>query len=149
MKAVPRSKYPEDVFLNNHTSVWGSHFEGGRWGFACCHQIHKQTFCIGLVPAVTKAPVTIQQKKPTPESDPDSDSDTKDKRRKKSKKSKSKSKSRSPSPSRGVKRKYNSFAADNAKAVTEGDLEEYRRGREHWDDPMKNMKGGNDDEIDI
>jgi hypothetical protein len=23
-KAVPKSKYEEDVFINNHTSVWGS-----------------------------------------------------------------------------------------------------------------------------
>jgi hypothetical protein len=23
-KSVPKSKYEEDVFINNHTSVWGS-----------------------------------------------------------------------------------------------------------------------------
>lgn len=28
-RAVPRSKYEEDVFSNNHTTVWGSFWQGG------------------------------------------------------------------------------------------------------------------------
>jgi len=36
-KQVIRSKYEEDVFPNNHKSVWGSYWHNGRWGFKCCH----------------------------------------------------------------------------------------------------------------
>ena len=43
---VPKSeKYQEDVFINGHTSVWGSYFENGKWGYACCHQLEKDSIC--------------------------------------------------------------------------------------------------------
>lgn len=32
-RAVPTSKYEEDVCRNNHTSVWGSYWEAGKWGY--------------------------------------------------------------------------------------------------------------------
>ncbi|KAI6026177.1 Pre-mRNA splicing Prp18-interacting factor-domain-containing protein [Pisolithus microcarpus] len=33
-----RSKYAEDVYINNHTAVWGSWYDvaSGSWGYACC-----------------------------------------------------------------------------------------------------------------
>ncbi|DBA94522.1 hypothetical protein WJX77_001894 [Trebouxia sp. C0004] len=41
------SRYEEDVHPNNHTSVWGSWWEGGQWGYACCHQSIKNSYCTG------------------------------------------------------------------------------------------------------
>ncbi len=41
------SRYEEDVHPNNHTSVWGSWWEGGQWGYACCHQTIKNSYCTG------------------------------------------------------------------------------------------------------
>ena len=38
LKSVP-SRYEEDTHPLNHTSVWGSYWSNGRWGFACCHQL--------------------------------------------------------------------------------------------------------------
>ena len=40
-RAKARSKYEEDVHVNNHLAIWGSFYdrETGRWGFACCHSI--------------------------------------------------------------------------------------------------------------
>jgi pre-mRNA-processing factor SLU7 len=35
------------VYPTNHTSVWGSYWEDGRWGFACCHQFIKNSYCTG------------------------------------------------------------------------------------------------------
>lgn len=35
------SRYPEDVYVNNHTSVWGSYWKGGQWGYKCCHSFIK------------------------------------------------------------------------------------------------------------
>lgn len=46
-KAEAKSKYPEDVFLNNHTSVWGSWWSNFQWGYACCHSTIKNSYCTG------------------------------------------------------------------------------------------------------
>ncbi|KAI8475822.1 MAG: Pre-mRNA splicing Prp18-interacting factor-domain-containing protein [Monoraphidium minutum] len=42
-----RSKYEEDVCPNNHTSVWGSWWHDGVWGFACCHATTRNSYCTG------------------------------------------------------------------------------------------------------
>ena len=45
---IPKSKYEEDVYPGNHTSVWGSWYnrEEGKWGYACCHQCVKNAYCL-------------------------------------------------------------------------------------------------------
>jgi pre-mRNA-processing factor SLU7 len=43
----PRSKYPEDVFDNNHTAVWGSFYAEGSWGYACCNLLTRNAYCTG------------------------------------------------------------------------------------------------------
>lgn len=35
----------EDVFVNGHTSVWGSFFCAGQWGYACCKQTDRNSIC--------------------------------------------------------------------------------------------------------
>ena len=47
LKAEARSKYVEDVFVNNHTSVWGSWWSNFRWGYSCCHSTTKNSYCTG------------------------------------------------------------------------------------------------------
>ncbi|CAG0891963.1 unnamed protein product [Cyprideis torosa] len=42
-----RSKYEEDVLTNNHTAVWGSYWEGGKWGYKCCHSFIRNSYCTG------------------------------------------------------------------------------------------------------
>ncbi|KAF6237035.1 hypothetical protein HO173_004914 [Letharia columbiana] len=46
-KAEAKSKYPEDVFLNNHTSVWGSWWSNFQWGYTCCHSTTRNSYCTG------------------------------------------------------------------------------------------------------
>jgi pre-mRNA-processing factor SLU7 len=46
-KIIPRSKYEEDVLINNHTSVWGSWWSDFNWGYACCHSLVKNSYCTG------------------------------------------------------------------------------------------------------
>lgn len=46
-KAVARSKYPEDVYVNNHTAIWGSFYIDGSWGYACCHSLIAGSYCTG------------------------------------------------------------------------------------------------------
>ena len=48
-QAEPKSKYTEDVFINNHKSVWGSWWSNFQWGYACCHSIIKNSYCVGEV----------------------------------------------------------------------------------------------------
>lgn len=50
IKAIStKTKYEEDVFINNHTSVWGSYYNRmqGSWGYACCHSLIKNSICVG------------------------------------------------------------------------------------------------------
>ncbi|CAI0552150.1 unnamed protein product [Linum tenue] len=46
---LPRSKYEEDVYINNHKTVWGSWWkvEDHRWGFKCCRQTIRNSYCTG------------------------------------------------------------------------------------------------------
>lgn len=46
-EAEAKSKYPEDVLINNHTSVWGSWWLNFQWGYACCHSTIKNSYCTG------------------------------------------------------------------------------------------------------
>ncbi|KAM7201382.1 Pre-mRNA-splicing factor slu-7 [Naviculisporaceae sp. PSN 640] len=52
IKGAPRtakSKYAEDVYINNHTSVWGSWWADFKWGYACCHSFVKNSYCTGNI----------------------------------------------------------------------------------------------------
>ncbi|KAF6780301.1 hypothetical protein AHF37_00185 [Paragonimus kellicotti] len=42
-----KSRYEEDVYINNHTSVWGSYWFNGQWGYKCCHSLLKDSYCVG------------------------------------------------------------------------------------------------------
>ena len=46
-KAITKSKYEEDIYINNHSAVYGSYWESGQWGFACCHSFVKMSYCTG------------------------------------------------------------------------------------------------------
>lgn len=69
-KEIIRSKYEEDVFINNHTSVWGSFWRGGQWGYKCCHSFIKNSYCLGeagknqaAVAAAVTEPTKTEEKK--------------------------------------------------------------------------------------
>lgn len=43
-----KSIYPEDVFMNNHTSVWGSYYHDKfGWGYKCCQSFERNCACKG------------------------------------------------------------------------------------------------------
>lgn len=46
-KIKAKSKYPEDVLINNHTSAWGSWWANFQWGYSCCHSLVKNSYCTG------------------------------------------------------------------------------------------------------
>jgi pre-mRNA-processing factor SLU7 len=46
-KVIVKSKYKEDVLINNHTSIWGSWWSNFKWGYSCCHSMIKNSYCTG------------------------------------------------------------------------------------------------------
>ena len=46
-KRATKSKYAEDVLINNHKSVWGSWWCNFQWGYACCSSTVKNSYCTG------------------------------------------------------------------------------------------------------
>lgn len=46
-KEITRSRYEEDVMHNNHTTVWGSFWAFGKWGYKCCKSTIKNSYCVG------------------------------------------------------------------------------------------------------
>ena len=48
-KAVAKSKYIEDEYVNNHRSVWGSFYADNKWGYKCCRSLDRNSYCAGVV----------------------------------------------------------------------------------------------------
>lgn len=46
-KTEAHSKYPENILMHNHSSVWGSWWSKFQWGYACCHSTVKNSYCTG------------------------------------------------------------------------------------------------------
>lgn len=51
VKEIARTKYEEDVYNNNHTSVWGSYYSkhNRKWGYSCCHSLARSSYCVGEI----------------------------------------------------------------------------------------------------
>jgi len=46
---VVRSKYEEDVYINDHTTVCGSWYNKYLgWGYGCCYSNEKTSYCAGI-----------------------------------------------------------------------------------------------------
>ncbi|XP_048746628.1 pre-mRNA-splicing factor SLU7-like [Ostrea edulis] len=113
-KPVVRSKYEEDVYINNHTSVWGSYWKHGRWGYKCCHNLVKESYCTGvagieasstdIIPSITNGEEEREEEEEEPPKSllqeyQEKLSSEKKKKKKKKKKRKHKKKSKSSSSS--------------------------------------------------
>eukprot|EP01113_Clastostelium_recurvatum_P031852 TRINITY_DN4027_c0_g1_i2.p1 TRINITY_DN4027_c0_g1~~TRINITY_DN4027_c0_g1_i2.p1 ORF type:complete len:580 (+),score=206.34 TRINITY_DN4027_c0_g1_i2:38-1741(+) len=173
---VVRSRYEEDVYLSNHTSVWGSWCEGpGVWGFACCHETLKSAYCTGAagiaakeklmreMAAVPETPVEEEEEAPLSlmeqnKLDRKKHDKAKKKKEKKEKKEKEerfkKALKREEDRAKGKdvdedderKRKYNSLGQKEDFDVTEEDVEAYNLKRVRADDPMAQFLGKDRDE---
>lgn len=163
-KQVIKSKYEEDVYINNHTSVWGSYWSGGQWGFKCCHSFIKNSYCLGesgkaneVVPISQPKDEIKKESSESSSSDEEVKSKTqkkKDKKKNKKKKSKDNHKlnknetlqdalkeedQRQADVDRLLtmderKRPYNSMY--EVKEPTENEIEAYYLKRRREDDPM-------------
>ncbi|XP_022800095.1 pre-mRNA-splicing factor SLU7-like [Stylophora pistillata] len=167
-KAVAKSKYEEDVYTNNHTSVWGSYWQEGRWGYACCHSFVRNSYCTGESgkassatknnPPLTSAARMIQEaeengktllelhqenrkkgKKREKSVDEEDEEDKKEKLNKALRKEERSQKEADRLLAMDErKRPYNSLKGDYHE-VTEEEMEAYRMKRRQEDDPMKDF----------
>ncbi|KAF9609296.1 hypothetical protein IFM89_015541 [Coptis chinensis] len=149
--ALPRSKYEEDVYINNHTCVWGSWWKDHQWGYKCCKQIIRNSYCTGAAgieaaeAATDLMKANIARKEATQE-DPTPvehknlatwGTDVPDDvvlDQKKLAESLKKEDERKKEERDERKRKYNVRWNDE---VTAEDMEAYRMKKVHHDDPMK------------
>jgi len=122
---IPKSKYEEDVITNNHTKIWGSYYEDGQWGYACCKNLVKNSYCTGKAGILAKEQVENVTSKEEP-----------DKPEKKEYKSIKFEKSAEKLEEKDErKRGYNSFTSNLD--VTPEEMEAYQQKKKRFDDPMK------------
>ncbi|KAI0020628.1 Pre-mRNA splicing Prp18-interacting factor-domain-containing protein [Xylariomycetidae sp. FL0641] len=125
--AVAKSKYAEDVLVNNHKSVWGSWWSNFQWGYACCHSFIKNSYCTGE--EGRKAWENAERQRtgvglieaPAPEED----------------EQKAQAEEEEPAKPAAKKRTVEEMMG----GVTEAELDEYRRKRTAADDPMAKFLG--------
>uniref|UniRef100_A0A3Q3VUS7 Pre-mRNA-splicing factor SLU7 n=1 Tax=Mola mola TaxID=94237 RepID=A0A3Q3VUS7_MOLML len=168
-KAIARSKYEEDVLINNHTCIWGSYWKDGCWGYKCCQSMVKQSYCTGEA-GVTIVSRCINRVEDVNMFNPQMHRDKMVKEKKKKKKSKKNKKHVSDSSDSESeekkkeklkkaleaedkhvkhvealmqlderKRPYNSLL--EVKAPTEEEMEAFRMKRCRPDDPMASFLG--------
>lgn len=118
------------MFLLNHTTVWGSYWEDGRWGFACCHQLVKNAYCTGQagIDARKSSEAHAAADKP-------SFAAKREEAIKEAEKPKEKTLQDSMDDRVWKKRKYNSMESHE---FTDDDYQTYLKKKEIFDDPMKN-----------
>ncbi|KAL5604419.1 hypothetical protein BROUX41_002391 [Berkeleyomyces rouxiae] len=139
-RKIVKSRYAEDVFPNNHTSVFGSWWANFKWGYACCHSFVLNSYCTGedgkrawensekqrsgiaMIEGVPSADEESREGDAVEESTNSKEVD-------------------SPAKERRVKKRT---AADMMDGVTEQELEEYRRRRTAAEDPMAQFLGKDD-----
>ncbi|KAL5711597.1 hypothetical protein ACHQM5_013865 [Ranunculus cassubicifolius] len=152
---LPKSKYDEDIYLNNHTTIWGSWWKDGQWGYKCCKQLTKNRYCTGLagieaVEASVELMMANMARKEVAEKVDDVEVEKKNLATwgsdiaddlvldaKKLAEALKKEGGRKKEESDKRKRKYNVSWDDE---VTAEDMEAYRIKRSHYDDPMNQFK---------
>ncbi|KAL7281688.1 hypothetical protein PYCCODRAFT_1442387 [Trametes coccinea BRFM310] len=167
-RAKAKSKYPEDVYINNHTAVWGSWYDmtTGQWGYACCHSSIHMSYCTGeagIKAAEESSAKNLLQAAPSsssmppPPAPPAPVTETADERKKKAEELFSKKRlgegelaldKDKLAQAINEERKRKARGEDDgdrfgkkAKSsyeVTEEELEAYRMNRRHTEDPMAN-----------
>ncbi|CAI9107640.1 OLC1v1007042C3 [Oldenlandia corymbosa var. corymbosa] len=150
---IPRSKYDEDSYINNHTSVWGSWWKGHQWGYKCCRQTLKLSVCTGAagIKAAEAAADLMRDNIARKEATEDTRAPVEEKRlatwgtdvpddlvldEKKVAEALKKEDARRREEKDERKRKYNVKWNDE---TTAEEMEAYRLKRVHHDDPMKDF----------
>ncbi|KAI9193835.1 hypothetical protein LWI28_000596 [Acer negundo] len=149
--SIPKSKYEEDIYINNHTSVWGSWWKDHQWGYKCCQQTIKNSYCTGTagIEAAEAAADLMRANISRKETSEDVPAPAQEKNlatwgsdvpddliidQKKLAEALKKEDKRKKEENDERKRKYNVKWDDE---ITAEDMEAYRMKKIHRDDPMK------------
>lgn len=136
IKGAPRkkakSKYPEDVLINNHKSIWGSWWSDFKWGYSCCHSFVKNSYCTGEDGKVAWAASERQRSG----LDLPTDGDTN-----KPSSAEEASLIASENTATETTQTKKRSREDMMNGVSEAELEEYRKKRSAASDPMAKMLG--------
>lgn len=132
-RVVAKSKYAEDVYINNHTSVWGSWWSNFKWGYSCCHSFIKKSYCTGEEGKRAWEQAERQRTgvglEKTSEEEEEADRNTIEE-----------AEPLKPATTATTAAKKRS-AEEMMGGVTEADMEEYRKKRAAADDPMAKFLG--------
>lgn len=169
-RVAQKSKYDEDIFINGHTTVWGSYFHMGAfaWGYGDDHSLIRSSYCTGATgrqandeanemrygTGIAGSAALAQARgmlKAIPKSDGANTIDTSSSKSKlygeadqKAKLDKEKVKAaleKQDQDQSDKKRKYHSIDADVD--ITEEEMEAYRLRKERSADPMANLSSDN------
>ncbi|KAI5464385.1 putative mRNA splicing protein [Mariannaea sp. PMI_226] len=136
IKGAPRkaakSKYAEDVLINNHTSIWGSWWSSFKWGYACCHSTVKNSYCTG---DEGKAAWEAAEKQRSGENLLEDKLEGKEEATAQATKDNVEAKTSEDAAAKKRSRE------EMLNGVTEEEVEEYRRKRTAANDPMAKMLG--------
>ncbi|GAA6062686.1 hypothetical protein JCM10212_002509 [Sporobolomyces blumeae] len=149
-RAKAKSKYDEDVFPGNHKSIWGSWYSmmTGKWGYACCHSHVKGSYCAGQAGIeaanaessgeLLALPPASTSSKP----DPDAGKSLVQLKQERDEEERKKRKADGIDEAKDLESKKRKKEAEekDAMGVTEAEMEQYRKTREHrFDDPLLQM----------
>lgn len=126
-KPKHQSKYAKDVLINNHTSVWGSWWNNFNWGYACCHSTIKNSWCTSGTNI--KALQDAERRRTGADLQEEAGEDAED----------TKEQTRSTPPPESTTKKRT--REEMANGVTDEEMEEYRRKKAAYNDPMAKMLG--------
>jgi pre-mRNA-processing factor SLU7 len=139
-----KSMYPEDVLINNHTSVWGSWWKDFKWGYACCNSVVKNSFCVG-----EEGKLAIQEAEkfaqglflPTAEESGNAAVEEKEKAWKDEARREEHVPNAVDRPEKTNMDESRRRLEELKSGVSEEEMEKYRRERSAKDDPMAQMPG--------
>ncbi|KAF7376346.1 hypothetical protein MSAN_00050100 [Mycena sanguinolenta] len=154
-KAKAKSKYPEDVYVNNHTDVWGSWYDpsSGTWGYACCHSTIHVSYCSGkegieaakassarnlLAGGSTEPPRSLAETAASAREPPERVEQNYSKKRVGEGDIRLDEERLSRALQEEKKRKARGEDVDDSHDVTEEEMEAYRMSRRMTEDPMAN-----------
>lgn len=133
-KKATKSKYPEDVMVNNHSSVFGSWWYEFKWGYACCYSTVKNSYCTG---EDGKKAFEEEGNMLTMEQDDEEPSENADNANPSHESEQVNNREENDGSANGKKRTLEELKS----GVTEEEFESYKRSRLAADDPMANFIG--------
>jgi len=135
--SIPKSKYEEDVIINNHTKIWGSYYEDGQWGYGCCKNLVKNSYCTGKAGIIAREQGSSVQVSKEEKEEPNGNNgeEKKELLQIKFQRGQDEEKEEEGEVKDERKRGYNSLSGNFE--VSQAEMEAYQQKKKRFEDPMK------------